>query len=156
MGSTVGYDDILWLFVLVVRPFRLESEINSILTHLSIARAGWTLARPDISHGCGSRGLATVTDINVTIEQTWTSMIVRVESTGSVSRSVSANLTVGSEMSLSYEYINEPRVSADATMHTHRGTARFVVKPGDAVLEGDYYSGRDRQTFGTARLERIR
>jgi len=101
-----------------------------------------------------SRGLATATDIDVTIEQTWTSLLVRAETTGSVSRSVSASLMVDAQIALSYEYINEPRASAAVSMHMHRGTGRFVLN-GNTVLEGEYYSGRDRQTFGTVRLERV-
>jgi hypothetical protein len=38
-----------------------------------------------------SRRLATPTDIDVTIEQTWSSLLVRAETAGSVSRSVSAS-----------------------------------------------------------------
>jgi hypothetical protein len=64
-------------------------------------------------------------------------------------------LIIDAEIMLSYEYINEPRVSATASMHMHRGTGRFVLSGGGNVLEGEYYSGRDRQTFGTVRLEKV-
>ena len=41
---------------------------------------------------------------------------------------------------------------AQGTMHTHRGTAMLELK--GSVLEGDYYTGRDRREIGTIELRR--
>jgi hypothetical protein len=49
---------------------------------------------------------------------------------------------------LSYEYMNEPLPDAEDTMHMHRGTARLVLKDNRNLLEGDYYTGKGRETFG--------
>ena len=55
---------------------------------------------------------------------------------------------------LSYEYRNEPKPHAAATMHPHRGMTRLgLVSPGR--LEGEYYTGRDRQNYGTLSLEKV-
>ena len=56
---------------------------------------------------------------------------------------------------LSYEYLNEPVAAAGATMHAHRGTARLVLQ-GESDLDGEYYTGRDRQQYGALRIHRIR
>ncbi len=58
---------------------------------------------------------------------------------------------------LSYEYLNEPKAATSAlTMHTHRGTARLTVAVVDnpRILDEEYYTGRDRQMYGSLRLER--
>ena len=53
---------------------------------------------------------------------------------------------------LDYMYVNEPGAGALESMHAHRGTAMLEFK--DGVLEGDYYTGRDRREIGTIRLQR--
>jgi hypothetical protein len=55
---------------------------------------------------------------------------------------------------LTYEYLNEPRTAAAVTMHMHRGVTRLRVEDKGRVLDGDYFSGRDRQNYGAIRLER--
>lgn len=56
---------------------------------------------------------------------------------------------------LNYEYANEPRAHAIDGMHAHRGTARLRLNCESQVLEGEYYTGRDRKSHGTLRLERL-
>ncbi len=64
-------------------------------------------------------------------------------------------ITAGSSaMVMSYEYLNEPKPAAKETMHAHRGTARLVLE-GES-LEGEYYTGRDRQNYGSLSLRRLR
>jgi hypothetical protein len=101
-----------------------------------------------------SRGLTNPINITVTIHQSWLGLLVCTETKESRSHSITASLTVGHETTLSYEYINEPLASATSTMHAHRGTARLTLRNDGALLEGEYYSGRDRQTFGTLRLKK--
>ncbi len=55
---------------------------------------------------------------------------------------------------LDYEYVNEPNAHAVEGMHMHRGTARLVLSEDGRVLEGEYYTGRDRKSHGTLRLEK--
>ena len=101
-----------------------------------------------------SSGLGVKADLNVQIKQTWTTMLIIGDATLSRFHSLSANLITGADCTLSYEYLNEPKPSASNTMHTHRGIARLIVNEKDATLEGEYYSGRDRQNIGTIRLQR--
>ena len=50
-------------------------------------------------------------------------------------------------------YVNTPRASAPATMHTHEGTA--ILHLSEPIrLEGHYYTGRDRVTQGELRLQK--
>ena len=110
-------------------------------------------AQPTVTTGV-SEGLGSTTDITVRIKQTWTSVLIVAQTSLSKSHSVSGNLITADEPSLSYEYVNEPSAEAPQTMHVHRGTARLFLDDGGTQLEGEYYSGRDRQNIGTIRLTR--
>lgn len=50
------------------------------------------------------------------------------------------------------EYINESDAHATEAMHMHRGTARLRLTDSGTVLEGEYYTGRDRKSHGTLRV----
>ena len=91
----------------------------------------------------------------VKIRQTWTHISITMETEHSRSHSITASLLIDQpdEVTLSYEYRNEPKPNAISTMHAHRGTAVLRLK-GEELLEGEYYSGRDRQNYGTLRLNR--
>ena len=101
-----------------------------------------------------SGGLGVKRDITVRIKQTWTRLRIRGETPLSKSHSISGHLITADESSLSYEYLNEPTALAPSTMHAHRGTARLSIDGRGKTLEGEYYSGRDRQSIGTIRLTR--
>jgi len=103
--------------------------------------------------GTAATGRLTVEkDIEVTIAQTWTQIRIRGATDSSRFQSISANLLVEDERSLSYEYVNEPSVDAVATMHVHRGITRLKIDTVAGTLEGDYFSGRDRQGIGILTL----
>jgi hypothetical protein len=101
-----------------------------------------------------SAGLAAPKDITLTIRQTWTELLVSAQTEQSKSRSLSGAIVVADEMSLSYEFTNEPAAPAPPTMHAHRGVARLILNATQTVLEGEYYSGRDRQNIGAIRVTR--
>jgi hypothetical protein len=46
-----------------------------------------------------------------------------------------------------YQYQSQPLADAMGTMHMHYGTAMLRISNG-GCLAGDYYTGRDRRTFG--------
>ena len=83
-------------------------------------------------------------------------MVVTLETKYSRSRSITASLRTDDvpNPELSYLYINEPKAMAVTTMSMHRGTTVMELK--DDVLEGDYYTGRGRTTFGAIKLTRAR
>lgn len=89
------------------------------------------------------------------IRQTWSAILIELETQHSRSVSCMASLTVdgASEPTLSYEYRNEPKSLAVETMQAHRGTASLRIKRSERQLEGDYYTGRGRATVGEMHFE---
>jgi hypothetical protein len=99
---------------------------------------------------------ATKYDATLKISQNWTQISVILKTNYSKSSSLIAAIVTedpGGTV-LSYEYLNEPMPNAKNTMHTHRGTARLTMQSNGKALEGEYYTGRDRQNFGILRFER--
>jgi len=99
---------------------------------------------------------ATKHNATIRIYQNWTRIIISLETNYSKSSSLIAAIVTENPSGtiLCYEYVNEPKPNAKSTMHTHRGTARLILKSDGKVLEGEYYTGRDRQNFGILRFER--
>lgn len=89
------------------------------------------------------------------INQTWTQISVVLDLEFSLSRSLSASLIIDQPegATLSYEYRNDPKPHALPTMHSHRGTAVLRMRSANE-LEGEYYSGRDRQNYGSLTFRR--
>ncbi len=97
---------------------------------------------------------------DIEITQRWSRIRILLRTEESESHSLVASIVIDNANAaiLDYEYMSEPRAHAKATMHAHRGTARLTFrKDGDvAVLDGEYYTGRDRQNFGILHFERPR
>jgi len=93
----------------------------------------------------------------VTIRQTWTEVSLVLQSQHSRSHSLVASIIGGQSGYpwLNYEYLNEPSPDARSTMHSHRGSARLMICEDRGVLEGQYYTGRDRQNYGVIYVERM-
>ena len=91
----------------------------------------------------------------VVINQSWTHISITMETELSRSHSLTASILVNQPegSTLSYEYRNEPKPNAGLTMHAHRGTTVLHLKD-ENCLEGEYYSGRDRQNYGSLSLKR--
>ena len=93
------------------------------------------------------------TELTMTIRQTWREIAIQLDAPMSRSHSEFAAVYCRRAAPvLTYEYLNEPRPDAIETMTAHRGVSRLEVVEG--VLDGDYYSGRGRQTLGVLRLAR--
>ena len=92
--------------------------------------------------------------VSLVILQRWTRMVITLETETSQSRSITASLKLADEPNptLSYLYRNEPKATAPETMNIHHGTT--VVELKGSVLEGRYYTGRGRVTYGTVKLTR--
>lgn len=91
------------------------------------------------------------------VHQTWTNLCVEFESQTSRSYSVMAavNVTPGPTEGLTFQYTNAPRHRATKTMNAHVGMNHLRLSPDGKTLEGDYFSGRGRQTVGSMKLVRI-
>lgn len=85
----------------------------------------------------------------INIFQTWTQLAIFLATATSISRSCAAVIQVGDPegVALIYQYQNQPLADATRTMHMHFGTAMLRVSNGGCLV-GDYYSGRDRRTYG--------
>jgi len=94
-------------------------------------------------------------DATIEIRQSWARISINLRTQNSKSHSLTAAILMEnpSNIILSYEYLNEPISRAKTTMHIHRGTARLTLICSGQVLEGEYYSGRDRQNFGALSLK---
>ena len=93
--------------------------------------------------------------VNVTIEQTWTRMVVRLHAAESRSWSVTASVLTNSPegVVLTYLFDNAPEAEAVSAMQRFRGTTVLVCS-GPGRLEGHYYTGRGRETHGSLKLSR--
>jgi SMODS-associating 2TM, beta-strand rich effector domain len=90
------------------------------------------------------------------IFQSWTQIVVYLTTPTSMSRSCTAVIQMDDPegVSLVYQYENQPLANATRTMHMHYGTAMLRITNG-GCLAGDYYAGRDRQTFGWICCKRL-
>lgn len=93
----------------------------------------------------------------VHVHQTWKNLCVEFDFQESRSYSVMAavNVTPGPTEGLTFQYTNAPRHGATETMNAHVGLNHLRLSPDGKILEGDYFSGRGRQTFGWMKLVRI-
>lgn len=92
--------------------------------------------------------------LTILIQQTWFRMSITLSTNQSRSSSNSASLTLENPAgpTLSYQYLNEPMGSSDPRLSIHRGTAVLVLT--EDGLEGDYYTGRDRENHGSIVVKR--
>jgi len=88
------------------------------------------------------------------VNQTWNKIVIKFQTnfSTSFSRMASLNITPGPSEGLIYEYTNDPNSDAAETMHSHKGFAFLRLSSDRKLLEGDYYSGRDRANFGTMKF----
>ena len=135
-----------WLFDSHVWRWKLWRNVG--LLKVPDLNGEWT-GYVESSYGNGS-----IHEVTILITQKWSKLVVRFETELSLSYSISGSLKVADVVNpeLSYLYVNEPKASAPDTMTIHRGTATLELK--EDALEGDYYTGRGRMTFGSIKLTR--
>ena len=113
---------------------------------------------PDLSgtwegHICSSHDSHTEKyEAELIIQQTWTKISVSMRTERSQSYSNVGALFTVPKAELRYQYSSEPRSGTKDSMHIHRGTAWLALH--DEKLEGEYYTGRDRQNHGTLAFQR--
>lgn len=140
----------------------LYTVFNKYLWKLRILRTIQVVKVPDLNgtwNGYVASSFdkhATKYDAALKIFQNWTRISIVLKTNYSKSSSLIAAIVAETPggITLSYEYLNEPMPNAKNTMHTHRGTARLTIQSNGKALEGEYYTGRDRQNFGILRFER--
>jgi len=113
---------------------------------------GTWIATLQSSHGGGAQSNGCIR-----IHQTWSKMLIEFEgvTSRSVSRMAALNIEPGANQGLLYEYANDPQFAAADSMHAHRGVSVLRRSANGQCLQGEYFTGRDRQTHGSITLERI-
>lgn len=153
LDTMAFYGGLYWLFDQFIWKWPLLRRLK--ITRTPNLAGTWTgVVRPSAANGA-SQSLGTETAIAVDIQQTWTHLSITGRTAQYRSHSLSGSLITVDECSISYEYINEPLAVAPVTMHAHRGTAMLAIDKSLSELEGEYYSGRDRQNIGAISLRRI-
>lgn len=92
------------------------------------------------------------------IKQSWTKISIVFKNGTSRSKSISSSITVNNEAEgviLSYEYQNEPNYDAIETMQIHRGFTRLVISRNGEELDGQYFTGRGRLSYGTMKFRKL-
>jgi hypothetical protein len=93
--------------------------------------------------------------VNVKISQTWTEIEIVLRSDSSQSHSIAAFISSKEPggAAVIYQYQNNPKVHAVDTMEIHYGTTKLTLIE-EGKLEGEYYSGRGRQNYGSLSLKK--
>ncbi|MES3017419.1 MAG: hypothetical protein V4721_06550 [Bacteroidota bacterium] len=89
------------------------------------------------------------------IKQTWTHVVIYLETETSESYSFEASMNVDEfgTARIHYQYMNKPKDNAPETMHVHYGSASAKLDD-QGILQTEYYSGRDRNNTGSFTVER--
>jgi hypothetical protein len=95
------------------------------------------------------------------IKQTWTQISICLKTEQSRSESFAAYLSTHKCLgpTLFYHYTNSPKAHAPETMSPHLGTAVLTLEEDDESgvrMEGEYYTGRGRQNYGSLTFTRMR
>ncbi len=94
---------------------------------------------------------------NAIIRQTASKIGILLDTDTSSSYSISASIIRTERhdsFELIYEYINKPKPDAKETMNIHAGSVWLRIFENLQRLEGEYYSGRGRQNFGSVEFIR--
>ena len=91
--------------------------------------------------------------ISMEIKQTWTNIRFELKAKNSDSFSIEAGVVIDHAVNpiIYYHYQNQPKNNAPETMHVHFGSVQAKLVESN-IIEAEYFSGRDRQNFGTFRL----
>lgn len=92
------------------------------------------------------------------IRQTYSRMLIRYKNEQSYSRSLTASLFWDEgegQYHLNYQYTNNPNFDQVSTMNMHHGTATLRISGAKVnLIEGEYYTGRGRETHGTIKAKK--
>ena len=119
-----------------------------------IIRKMFFIKTPDWN-GCYECALKTSYDnfqseriLNLKIVQDWDTISVETETNHSKSSSVTGCFSIKDCVSptFTYEYLNQPKHDAPGSLHIHRGITSIYIE--NNILKGEFYTGRDRVTYG--------
>lgn len=149
--SAVSIFGLLWLLfdrclwkVGLVRRVLLVPDLNG----------NWKCAGQTISKG--SELVDYKWDATITISQSWSKMLVRLETSQSSSKSIAASLYHEGDRRyrLIYHYTNDPKPS-EQELRRHSGLTDLLFNASVRTAEGRYFTDGDRLTVGEMELTRI-
>lgn len=96
-------------------------------------------------------------DADFEIKQDWNRISIMGKFKMSKSYSISGSILIDdrTEITVSYDYMNEPFTQSTNTMAIHRGFNRLSLSPNGKELSGLYFSGRGRENIGELKLEKV-
>ncbi|MGQ3413854.1 hypothetical protein ACT4ML_16585 [Natrinema sp. LN54] len=99
----------------------------------------------------------TAMETEIAIKQTWDRIIVELDGPESNSTSDGATIHVndGIDSVLSYTYENDPDYDAHDNLEAHYGTTTVTYDKDEDVLEGYYYTGKNRTNYGRLQFKRV-
>ena len=112
---------------------------------------GWLVPVPNLNgnwEGCikyNYAGKETSRKIKVHIKQTFTSIIVKLETKESKSKNFCGSFNIDKnrgEKQLIYSYFNEPDVKYRDRSPLHYGTTKLDISPENKKMEGEYWTNR--------------
>jgi len=104
-----------------------------------------------------SDGLEKLFQADAVIRQTWSKICIVLTFPASASRSLTAFIICDEALNgfeLVYAYESLPKADAVGTMNIHRGTTWLSLSKDEQILDGEYYTGRGRHTYGRITLTR--
>ena len=123
---------------------------------------GWLVPVPNLNgdwEGCikyNYAGKETSHKIKVHIKQTFTSIIVKLETKESKSKNFCGSFNIDKnrgEKQLIYSYINEPDVKYRDRSPLHYGTTKLDISQDNKTMEGEYWTNRN--SGGTISLRKV-
>lgn len=121
------------------------------LSNIPDLRGSWSGAI-DSSHNGGAR-----VNCVVRIRQTWSRLMVELETTESNSHTTMAALFQDQpgDRGLKYEFVTEPKGRAVETLQIARGVCNLGLPDDADQMSGNYYTGRGRANHGEISIKRI-
>lgn len=91
--------------------------------------------------------------VTVIVKQSWTNILITLRTNTSESHSQSASIIFMNEkIYLFYSYMNKPEMDSVGSMHIHFGTCTHVYDEKENTFNAEYYTSRDRKTYGVINL----
>lgn len=99
----------------------------------------------------------TIVKPEMTINQTWQNIEIRLKTDKSTSKTISASFITKNHKSIEliYHYESEPYPVGIDTMHKFDGTGKVTFSEDIKSFSGTYYTGRDSMNYGSIEFRKI-